>query len=58
MNDHDKRLIDAMLENAACMLSDEERGCYDPTWLAGYVAAMIHATETVFELATADDLAA
>ena len=47
-----------MLENAACMLSDEERGCYDPTWLAGYVAAMIHATETVFELATADDLAA
>ena len=58
MNDHDKQLIDAMLENAACMLSDEERTCYDQTWLAGYVTAMIHATETVFELATAGDEAA
>lgn len=51
MNEHDQRLIDALLDNAANMLSDDERNCYDPTWLAGYVAAMIHATETIFEAA-------
>lgn len=51
MSEHDQRLIDALLDNAANMLSDDERNCYDPTWLAGYVAAMIHATETIFEAA-------
>lgn len=51
MNEHDQRLIDALLDNAAYMLSDGERDGYDPTWLAGYVAAMIHATETIFEAA-------
>lgn len=49
MNEHDERLINALLDNAARMMSDEERDEYDSSWLAGYVTAMIHATETIFE---------
>ena len=49
MDEHDERLINALLDNAAHMMSDEERDEYDSSWLAGYVTAMIHATETIFE---------
>lgn len=49
MSTHDMKLANALLENAAYTLSEDERKCYDPDWLAGYVTAMIHAAETVLE---------
>lgn len=52
MSDAAKRQVIALLENAICVSSEDERKSYDPAWLAGYVTGMMHAAEMIVELET------